>query len=307
VKYVATPLEDARQQLAPDSKLVMNEFIPFMNDWCAAGCCNWADACSAGDAINRETVGWNAAAASFAYGYGRLAQMGFAYVGADQLIGGVWPDNEPAVASLDWTTGQPNAKYWAVRMLATSLGIDAKQLHPTHVANASSNATAGETRDGNCGPTNFGGDCNSDAVGAWNTTAEGIGSLDACAALCAGCTSCNYVSFSSGFEDCSWYTHCDMDDLATGYQHTSRAVAPARDSSSPLYGLGLTRGGARILLLVSKIEAPLVARIADGAGALATVLEGTGPEPGFQPPRSRRVGPDGLVSLGPYAVALVEW
>lgn len=32
------------------------------------------------------------------------------YVGADQLIGGVWPDNEPGVSCLDWKSGQPNAK-----------------------------------------------------------------------------------------------------------------------------------------------------------------------------------------------------
>ena len=48
-----------------------------MNDWCAGGCCDWKDQCSTGDRINRATLGWNAAAASFAYGYGRLAEMGF--------------------------------------------------------------------------------------------------------------------------------------------------------------------------------------------------------------------------------------
>jgi hypothetical protein len=40
---------------------------------------------------------WNAAAAVFAYGYGTLAELQYKYVGQDQLIGGTWPDNEPAV------------------------------------------------------------------------------------------------------------------------------------------------------------------------------------------------------------------
>jgi hypothetical protein len=34
----------------------------------------------------------------FAYGFGRLATLGYKYVGQDQLIGGTWPDNEPAVS-----------------------------------------------------------------------------------------------------------------------------------------------------------------------------------------------------------------
>ena len=38
--------------------------------------------------INRKTLGWNGAAACFAYGYGKLALQGFKYVGDDQLIGG---------------------------------------------------------------------------------------------------------------------------------------------------------------------------------------------------------------------------
>lgn len=33
------------------------------------------------------------------------------------------------MASLDWDTGEPNAKYWAVNMLATQLGPGAKDLY----------------------------------------------------------------------------------------------------------------------------------------------------------------------------------
>lgn len=40
---------------------------------------------------NRETWSWNAAAAVFTLGYATLAELGYKYVGADQLVGGVWP------------------------------------------------------------------------------------------------------------------------------------------------------------------------------------------------------------------------
>ena len=61
--------------------------------------CDWNSDASVNATINRETVGWNAAAASFAYGYGRLAERGFYYVGADQLVGG------PVTASRSRTYG----------------------------------------------------------------------------------------------------------------------------------------------------------------------------------------------------------
>ena len=64
-------------------------------------------------------MGWSAAAASFAYAFGVLSEQGFAWVGADQLIGGTWPDNEPSVSCMDWQTGEVNAKYgpsWLIFM-----------------------------------------------------------------------------------------------------------------------------------------------------------------------------------------------
>ena len=319
VHYVAEPLDQARKLMAPQSELIMNEFIPFMSDWCnvtisppPAGACNWALNGSKATRINRQTLGWNAAAASFAYGYARLAMMGFKYVGNDQLVGGVWPDNEPAVASLDWRTGEPNAKYYVVQLLAATFGSGPKRLLNTTVSTVRSHATPGESKKGNCGPTNFGGDCSSDLTGAWNTTTESIKTIDGCVAKCrAGCSMCNYVSFSLKWEDCSWYTHCEMDRLVHGFNHSSVAVEPQRDIKRPLYALGIQMGaaddGKRYILLISKVGTPTVARLAGAKGAQATVLDGSGLEPGFQPPRSDRVGKeDGTLPLGPFAVAVVQ-
>merc|ERR1740139_2001475 len=137
VENFGEPLDRARRELAPESEMIMNEFMPFMSDWCAEselnGCPDWTLSSSQGTKINRKTLGWNAAAASFAYAFGRMAELGYKYVGADQLVSGPWPDNEPAVTSLDWDTGEPNAKYWSVRMLAEGLGAGEKRLYNTTV------------------------------------------------------------------------------------------------------------------------------------------------------------------------------
>ena len=50
----------------------------------SAGCPNWQSPASQPVGINRKTIGWNAAAACFAYGYGILGLQGYKYVGAGE-------------------------------------------------------------------------------------------------------------------------------------------------------------------------------------------------------------------------------
>ena len=149
-----------------------------------------------------------------AYGFGRLALAGYKYVGADQLIGGPWPDNEPAVSSLDWSTGQPNAKYWAITMLSKALGAGEKSLYAVNVTASAPPPPppVGTRGNGTCGATSFGGDCNVDASGAWDARKEGILNLTACVAKAQGCQMASYVSFSlkDWNSDCSWYSKCDF-------------------------------------------------------------------------------------------------
>ena len=136
---VADPLGAAR---ADGTELVMNEFIPENDEWCdrtqpgrsRCGGNNWKWASASTTKPDQVTLGWNAAAAAFAYAFGTLAERGWKYVGADQLIGGPFPNNEAGVASLDWDTGKPNAKYWAVQMLARELGSGPKALFNCNTA-----------------------------------------------------------------------------------------------------------------------------------------------------------------------------
>jgi len=194
-------------------------------------------------------------------------------------------------------------------MLATQLGSGRKQLFKSSAANTTSGATPGETKGGNCGSTAYATDCDHLSSGAFNTTTDNIPSLAACVAKCRTCGMCNYVSFSLQNEDCSWYEHCAMDSLGPPMFYESVAVAPARDVQSNLYTLGMEveESGRKVVLLVSKTGDTTAAKLdLSFAGALCTVLEAVGDEPGFQPPRSRRVGADGVLPLGPYAVALVR-
>jgi hypothetical protein len=127
-------------ELRSPAKLILNEFVNSVEDWCEnpgppghrASCPDWQSNITAGGdpdlthgkgvKINRKTWAWNAAAGVFAYAFGTLAEHGYLVVGQDQLVSGTWPDNEPAVAMLDWVTGDRNAKYYVTQLLASTVG-----------------------------------------------------------------------------------------------------------------------------------------------------------------------------------------
>jgi len=334
VKGTIVPLVAQRDLVAPDTEMVLNEWIPFITDWCDpnstgadGGCPNWQDPASKGIGPNRATLGWNAGAASFAYGYGLLALQRYLYVGADQLVGGPWPDNEPAVASMDWKTGEPNAKFWAVKMIAEALGTQKKDLL-TVTYTGSGSPPAGTHGNGTCGATSFGGDCDKDSKGAWNAKDLNITTLAQCVQKAQTCTQANFVSFSyfpaGGNFDCSWYAECDFEHLCVDCSKCGigcpqylpyesqvlHAVKPhPSNESDAVFALPyrLLDDGRTGVLVVNKKENTMTVTLSGKglAGAEATVLEGVGSEPGFQPPVARRVGDDGLLSLGPYAIAIV--
>ena len=97
-------------ELQSPAKLILNEFVNSVQDWCehpgptdtsngrAASCPDWQQPATAGGdpdlthgkgvKINRRTWAWNAAAGSFAYAFGTLAERGYMLVGHDQLVAG---------------------------------------------------------------------------------------------------------------------------------------------------------------------------------------------------------------------------
>lgn len=140
------PVDRMLKATGQTTQMVLNEFIPFVGDWCdckgvehlcggeryPTACPDWQNPATAGGdpnlqsakgvGMNKATWSWHAAAGVFAYGYGTLAELKYKLVGQDQLVGGTWPDNEPAVSCIDWQSGKLNAKYYVTTMLAKTIG-----------------------------------------------------------------------------------------------------------------------------------------------------------------------------------------
>lgn len=58
---------------------------------------------------------WNISGSVFAYTFAELAKLGVEVVAQSQLLG--FPGQFPSVSMLDWTTGQPNARYRTLELM----------------------------------------------------------------------------------------------------------------------------------------------------------------------------------------------
>jgi hypothetical protein len=58
---------------------------------------------------------WNLSGAMFAYLYVQLAKLGVDVLGESQLVG--FPTQFPSVSMIDWTTGEPNARFSVLELL----------------------------------------------------------------------------------------------------------------------------------------------------------------------------------------------
>ena len=63
---------------------------------------------------------WNLCAALYAYLYGELSRLGIEGVGESALA--QLPGFFPSVTMMDWNTGEPNARYWALKLLRDNFG-----------------------------------------------------------------------------------------------------------------------------------------------------------------------------------------
>jgi hypothetical protein len=63
---------------------------------------------------------WNLSGAMYAYLYGELAKLGIDVAGESQMVG--FPTQWPSVSMVDWDTGQPNARFWVLKLLRTNFG-----------------------------------------------------------------------------------------------------------------------------------------------------------------------------------------
>lgn len=91
------------------------------------------------DSPNPPNIYWNAAAAMYAYLFGKLSVEGVDIIGESQLMGfpplshkqfPASPDGIPpqfaSVTELDWNTGVGNARYWALKLLIEQFHVCAR-------------------------------------------------------------------------------------------------------------------------------------------------------------------------------------
>ena len=101
-------LESIRQRLSPKTQTDLDEL----------GCIPADD-----NVVPRKPVPdsyWNLAGALYGFLYGELARFGIDVVGESQMVG--YPSQFPGVSMVDWNTGQPNARYWVLKLLHDNFG-----------------------------------------------------------------------------------------------------------------------------------------------------------------------------------------
>ena len=125
-----------------------------------------------------------------------------------------------------------------------------------------------------------------------------------------------------------------MRQLTPNDRYVSEAVKPTAQPSEALYALGMEldttlaaseeggerrkgerrkegvaarqAAGQKLVLVVSKVGHALNLSLSGAALASVEVLEGAGPEPGFNPPVLRRADARGRMQLGPFGMAIVS-
>jgi hypothetical protein len=88
---------------------------------------------------------WSLSAALYAYTYGQLTRLGIDALGESALA--QLPGFFPSVSMLDWKTGAPNPRYWALKLIHEHLGPGDK-LVGTTTSTTAVYAQAFITRDG---------------------------------------------------------------------------------------------------------------------------------------------------------------
>ena len=104
VRYI----EAMRMRLSPKTRTMINE----VGTISAEGANQGTDAQKSSPIPQSY---WNLSGALYAYLFAELSKLGIDVIGESQLVG--YPGQFPSVSMLDWNTGEPNARYWALKLL----------------------------------------------------------------------------------------------------------------------------------------------------------------------------------------------
>jgi hypothetical protein len=88
---------------------------------------------------------WNLSGAMWAYLYAHLARIGIDMAGGAELID--YPGQFASTTLLDWNTGQPNARYWVLKLLRDNF-LPGDKLVETRLENPYVFAQSFVTHDG---------------------------------------------------------------------------------------------------------------------------------------------------------------
>ena len=102
VRYI----ENIRKRLAPNTFTTINEIGSILR----------------APQVNKpiDAQYWNLSGALYAYIFLRLTEIGIDVAGESQLVG--YPSQFPDVSMMNWETGNPNARYWVLRLIHEHLG-----------------------------------------------------------------------------------------------------------------------------------------------------------------------------------------
>jgi hypothetical protein len=105
-------VESIRKRLSPETRTTMDEIGSILpTDW------HPDTPNAAGPSI--PPIYWNASGALYAYLFVESAKMNIDVVGESQLVG--YPTQFPSVSMVNWTTGQPNARFEVLRLIHDSV------------------------------------------------------------------------------------------------------------------------------------------------------------------------------------------
>jgi len=107
-------IQEMRDRLSPKTKLMVNEVGTIRAD----------DMHNSRSSI--EPWYWSLSGGVFAYLYSEFAWMGVDLVGESQLVG--YKGQFPCVSMVDWETGEPNLRYYALKLIKDNLAVGDKVL-----------------------------------------------------------------------------------------------------------------------------------------------------------------------------------
>ena len=98
-------IESIRKRLSPKTITTINEIGNIIN-------------AQTGDEIPKEY--WNLSGAMYAYLFLELTKQGIDVAGESQLVG--YPTQFPDVSMINWNSGNPNVRYWVLKLLLDNFG-----------------------------------------------------------------------------------------------------------------------------------------------------------------------------------------